>query len=371
MIYLLISVIHFASALFAALQQDYTSLNVDLSGVAHVTALFSYPNCATRCPNPPPSLDDTVKHWLAASVRRDGYTNATINIHREQDNLTATITGVPPDYGQFITSFLDQGSSGLSDTERLKKDGKWKNDWYYFLPLGLALRNHPTVQLLHFPPDTVMLQTQDYLETATTRRWASLLVINGVVDKETDSYQRIIDIAPIAAPASAGAELEGTYNYYNEYSSNLIRQWTRPMVNSHTPRPMVAFGGPARQWLADYYKLPKVNVLTLTNITPVGGQVVSVLGANHPSKIWYAANITLNHGNETQADIVGLRTMTEDLTSACWQASMGKDAASNPAVALQRCTVQWQQTRRKEACKSFYTSIRHLSEPAAEKKCST
>ncbi|KAF7591082.1 hypothetical protein BBP40_001981 [Aspergillus hancockii] len=337
--------------------------------IAHVTALFSYPNCATHCPIPPPTLNETIKHWLADSIRRDGYTNATIAIHQEQGNITATITGVPPDYPQFITSFLAQGTSGLTDTDRLKKDNKWKPDWFYFLPLGMALRNHPTVQLLHFPPDTVMTQTQDYLKAATTRRWASLLVMNGVTDRETDRYQRIMDIAPIAAPASAGAELEGVYDYYDDYSSGLVREWTKPVVGSYAPRPMVAFGGPARQWLRKYYKLSKVDVLTLTHISPVGGQTVPVLGANHPSKIWYAANVTLNHGNETKADLVGLRTMTEDLTCACWQASMGKNASSDAAVALQTCKAQWQQTKKKQACESFYISIRHLSEQEAEKKC--
>ncbi|WP_035061569.1 hypothetical protein [Andreprevotia chitinilytica] len=346
------------------------SITVPLGSTQRVTTLFSYPNCLDKCPTPPPTLEATVEHYFNLSVQRDGYLNAQVKVMSEGGQVYAAISNVPADYSNVIQRFLKTGDLGYADAQKLKAAGKWQSDWYFFLPLGFAMRNNPTVQLLHFPPDTVMTQTQDYLQAATTKRWASLLTVNGVPPAVTFSYQTIVDIAPIAAPANAGSALEGVYDYFSDYTVELLQQWTAYPDSSRPPKPMVAFGGPARAWLAQEFKLPPVNVLTLTSIQPVAGRTVPVLGANHPSYIWYAADPKQYGGNVQKADEVGLKVMNQDLTASCWQANMGGDPAGSPSAALDRCKQKWP-ANSVPACELFYTSIRNLTQAQAVAKCTT
>ncbi|PNB71323.1 hypothetical protein C1X30_34915, partial [Pseudomonas sp. FW305-BF6] len=76
---------------------------------------------------------------------------------------------------------------------KLSADGKWTYNWYLFLPLGMALENRKSVELLHFPPDYSLTQAQGYLESKTTDRWAALLTANNIPADQTPAYQTIID----------------------------------------------------------------------------------------------------------------------------------------------------------------------------------
>ena len=100
--------------------------------------------------------------------------------------------------------------------------------------------------------------------------------------------------------------------------------------------PMVAFGAPVCNWVKQQYG-QTVGVLGLAQISPTPSATVSVLGANHPSYIWYAADPATYEGNEQKADEVGLKVMGQDLSAACWQAGMGQKPASDPNVLLKAC----------------------------------
>ncbi|GLS04370.1 hypothetical protein GCM10007860_15170 [Chitiniphilus shinanonensis] len=339
---------------------------VPLGDTQRVTELFSYPNCLDQCPTPAPTLTDTVQHWLALSVKRDGYADGEVEVAQEEGQVVARLRGVPADYGQTIRHFLASGQLGYADAQKVQQAGQWQPSWHFFLPLGFAMRNNPSVQLLHFPPDTVMTQTQDYLQAATTRRWASLLVNNGVTPSATDPYQTIVDIAPIAAPANAGGSLEGVYDDFSDYTVSLLGQWTAGADG--VARPLVAFGGPARQWLAQYYKLPPIKVLGLTRFQPVPGRTVQAIGANHPSYIWYAADPKQYGGNQQEADAAGIRVMGQDLTAACWQVAMAAQPQGDPAGALGTCQQRWP-VGGTQVCQQFYISIRNLSPEQARAKC--
>ena len=134
--------------------------------------------------------------------------------------------------------------------------------------------------------------------------------------------------------------------------------------------PMVAFGSPVRSWIKQQYGQP-VGVLSLAKISPQAGQTVSVLGANHPSYIWYAADPAAYNGDEQQADEAGLKVMGQDLSAACWQAGMGRTPASDPNVLLKACMNTWQVTRKEQTCELFYTSVRSLTPEQANAKCAT
>ncbi|MGH8352321.1 MAG: hypothetical protein ACRERY_02140 [Pseudomonas sp.] len=353
-----------ALMLVGSVQAD---VQVKLGSSARVSQLFAYPNnCNVVCYRDW-SLAQTVEHYLTQSVQRDGYNAARVSVSSDNDQLYAEISGVPEGYDQPLTALLEAGELAYQGASKLNADGKWQYSWYFFLPLGMALENRRSVELLHFPPDYSLTQAQDYLESKTTDRWASLLSLNGIPSEQTPAYQTIIDIAPIAAPASAGSSLEGTYAYFKDYQTTMVAQLTAG-ADKAPSLPMVAFGGPVRDWVKQQYGV-SLNVLGLGQIAPATGRTVAVLGANHPSYIWYAADPENYDGDQQKADQAGLKVMGQDLSAACWQAGMGQNPAADASTTLNSCTQKWQLSDKLQTCELFYTSIRNLTPEQAQAKC--
>ncbi|MBH3405063.1 hypothetical protein I5P86_08380 [Pseudomonas glycinae] len=348
----------------------HADVDLKLGSTERVTRLFAYPNnCSVICFRNW-TLEQTVAHYLSQSVQRDGYTNAKVLVKNDNDQLYAEISGVPKGYDKPLTALLDAGDLAYNGASKLNTDGKWAYSWYLFLPLGMALENRKSVELLHFPPDYSLTQAQDYLRSNTTDRWAALLTDNGIPADQTPAYQTIIDIAPIAAPASAGKDLEGVYDYFKDYQTTMVRQVSQNA--SGAVLPMVAFGAPVRNWIKQQYGAT-VNVLGLATISPSAGMNVPVLGSNHPSYIWYAADPSNYTGDDAQAkaDAAGLKVMGQDLSAACWQAGMGSKPGTDPKTLLNSCTQTWQVTQKAKTCELFYTTIRNETVAQADKTCST
>ncbi|WP_192562402.1 hypothetical protein [Pseudomonas gozinkensis] len=348
----------------------HADVDLKLGSTERVTRLFAYPNnCSVICFRNW-TLEQTVAHYLSQSVQRDGYTNAKVLVKNDNDQLYAEISGVPKGYDKPLTALLDAGDLAYTGASKLNADGKWAYSWYLFLPLGMALENRKSVELLHFPPDYSLTQAQDYLRSNTTDRWAALLTDNGIPADQTPAYQTIIDIAPIAAPASAGKDLEGVYDYFKDYQTTMVKQVSQNA--SGAVLPMVAFGAPVRNWIKQQYGAT-VNVLGLATISPSAGVNVPVLGSNHPSYIWYAADPSNYTGDDAQAkaDAAGLKVMGQDLSAACWQAGMGSKPGTDPKTLLNSCTQTWQVTQKAKTCELFYTTIRNETVAQADKTCSS
>ncbi|MCP1486212.1 hypothetical protein J3D48_002525 [Pseudomonas fluorescens] len=346
----------------------HADVDLKLGSTERVTRLFAYPNnCSVICYRNW-TLEQTVAHYLTQSVQRDGYATAKVLVKTDNDQLYAEISGVPKGYDKPLSALLDAGDLAYTGASKLNADGKWAYSWYLFLPLGMALENRKSVELLHFPPDYSLTQAQDYLRSNTTDRWATLLTDNGIPADQTPAFQTIIDIAPIAAPSSAGKDLEGVYDYFKDYQTTLVKQFSQTAAG--TTLPMVAFGAPVRNWIKQQYG-PTVNVLGLATISPSEGVKVPVLGSNHPSYIWYAADPASYDGDETKADAAGLKVMGQDLSAACWQAGMGSKPGSDAQTTLTNCTQTWQVTQKIKTCELFYTSIRNLTAEQAASKCAT
>lgn len=346
----------------------HADTDLKLGSTERVTQLFAYPNnCNVICYRNW-TLEQTVEHYLTQSVQRDGYTTAKVRVKTDNNQLYADISGVPKDYAKPLTALLDAGDLAHAGANKLNADGKWAYSWYLFLPLGMALENRKSVELLHFPPDYSLTQAQDYLESKTTDRWATLLTANGIAAEQTPAYQTIIDIAPIAAPSTAGKDLEGVYGYFKDYQTTLVKQFSQTARG--VTLPMVAFGAPVRNWVKEQYG-QTVAVLGLAQIIPTPGVKVPVLGSNHPSYIWYAADPANYDDDQAKADAVGLKVMGQDLSAACWQAGMGSKPGSDPSAQLNTCTQTWQVAQKEKTCELFYTSIRNLTPEQATAKCST
>ncbi|MDI2145842.1 MULTISPECIES: hypothetical protein [unclassified Pseudomonas] len=348
----------------------HADVDLKLGSTERVTRLFAYPNnCSVICFRNW-TLEQTVAHYLSQSVQRDGYAGAKVLVKNDNGQIYAEISGVPKGYDKPLTALLDAGDLAYTGASKLNADGKWAYSWYLFLPLGMALENRKSVELLHFPPDYSLTQAQDYLRSNTTDRWAALLTDNGIPADQTPGYQTIVDIAPIAAPASAGSDLEGVYDYFKDYQTSMVKQVS--VSASGAALPMVAFGAPVRNWIKKQYG-QTVDVLGLATITPSAGVNVPVLGSNHPSYIWYAADPKSYTGDDAQAkaDAAGLKVMGQDLSAACWQAGMGSKPGTDPKTLLNSCTQTWQVTQKVKTCELFYTSIRNLTAEQAAAKCAT
>lgn len=346
----------------------HADADLKLGSTERVTRLFAYPNnCDVICYRNW-TLEQTVEHYLTQSVQRDGYSAAKVSVKTDNDQLYASISGVPNSYAKPLAALLDAGDLAYNGASKLNDDKKWAYNWYLFLPLGMALENRKSVELLHFPPDYSLTQAQDYLESKTTDRWATLLTVNGIPVDQTPGYQTIIDIAPIAAPSTAGKDLEGVYGYFTDYQTTMVKEVSQNA--SGAALPMVAFGAPVRNWIKQQYGAT-VSVLGLAEISPTKGVKVPVLGSNHPSYIWYAADPETYDGDEAKADAAGLKVMGQDLSAACWQAGMGSKPGNDPGVQLKSCTQTWQVTQKEQTCELFYTSIRSLTPEQAQAKCST
>jgi hypothetical protein len=354
-----------AAGMFACHAQA-ADVTVKLGSAERVTRLFAYPNnCNVICYRDW-TLEQTAEHYLGQSLQRDGYDKAKVTVHREQQDLYAKFTEVPEGYGKPLEQLLKTGELAYAGAKLLNKDGKWQYNWSLFLPLGMALDNRKSVELLHFPPDYSLTQAQDYLESSTTNRWADLLTQNGIGAAQTPAFQTIIDIAPIAAPANAGSALEGVYSYFNAYQTQMVMQLTAGEGGQALP--MVAFGSPVRSWVKQQYGV-SLDVLGLAQISPAAGQQVAVLGANHPSYIWYAADPENYDGDQQKADAAGIKVMGQDLSAACWQASMGEQPSQDASPVLSACSEKWQVTEKLQTCELFYTSVRNLTPEAAQAKC--
>lgn len=353
---------------FGLASQTLADARVELGDQARVTRLFAYPNnCSVICFRNW-TLEQTVEHYLNQSVQRDGYPAAKVTVHRDNDKYYADISNVPSEYHKPLNALLDTGELAYNGAQKLNSDGKWSYDWYLFLPLGMALENRRSIELLHFPPDYSLTQAQDYLRSNTTDRWASLLTFNGIPAEQTPAYQTIVDIAPIAAPASAGSTLEGTYGYFQDYQVRMVKEVT--VASNGASLPMVAFGAPVRSWIKQQYGVD-LKVLGLGTISPNAGQKVPVLGSNHPSAIWYTADPSNYGGDMEKADAAGLKMMGQDLSAACWQAGVGSNPEADPQLTLNACTQKWQVTAKKQTCELFYRTIRNLTPEQASAKCNT
>jgi hypothetical protein len=314
------------------------------------------------------SLEETIKLYLNMSLMRDGYKSEVLDVKFVGPQTVIKISGqAAASYQTMLPKVLGIGEIALKISRELPKaldfdDKGWRYNWRFFLPLGVAMVEHPTVQLLHFPPDSVLERDQDYLAASTTRQWARLLAENlpeGVaagetqeaILKRTAAYQTIIDLAPIAAPSNDGKNIDKVYRKYEPYFVELMKTWLKP---KDKVLPMVAFGSPVRSWVQDKYEEDlsgkPLGVLSTGRIQVAPDLAVPVLGANHPSYIFNAdEKYTDDPSTTVDERLVGLMlVLWEDLVAAYWQVEMGKNCAADPAKVLQDGIQTWSSPQKLE-----------------------
>ena len=345
-------------------------VRISLGPVTTVRNLFSYPNnCHTIC-FLEQSLEETIATYLLASMKRDGFAESSVKVEILSGNVYVLISGgAAQPYADMLPRYLAIGQLGLDGSRSLRAQNKWRYNWKFFLPHGVSMTRHLSVQLLHFPPDYVLERDQDYLRAHTTLRWAELLIENGANPTTTAQYQNIIDIAPIAAPSNDGKNLDGIYSEYTPYINGLLNLWCP--VSGDGFRPLVAFGGPVRSWLREQYNL-NLSVLETARLELSATLEIPILAANHPSFIYNAVK-QLEDNPSTPVDervAIGMRVMQQDLIAAMWQVEMSKSPTNDPIAALSRCKLKWEApAMQRRICELTYTQAFDKTSAEAAKLC--
>lgn len=340
--------------------EGYTT-TIALGGATELEVLYSYPNSVTS----KETLKDTIEHYLNQRLARDvvGDASATVTVD-PSGNYHAQLRGNAKnisDYQPQIIQFLENGKLAAKAVVQLKQDKLWDDkEWRLFLPLGLSIINQRSVQLLHFPPD-YSLPDQDYLDSKTSQRWEKLLELNSVPAEEVTLYESILDVAPIAAPASAGSTLSDTYSYFEPYVVDMLPLLLNIDDASTPALPIVAYGGPVRSWVKDHYKLSTFGVNSFDTVQIADQVQAPILGANHPSYIWYA---------KQNGRAAAMKVMQQDLISACWQAKMGNSLGSDGNKTLAQCSSYWA-AKPMTICINMEIQAYDKSDTEAKKACET
>lgn len=312
-------------------------------------------------------VTDVFGHAFNQTLQRDGFYGAWCDTWAPSKKWGKEHYGIkltsPTDdlsaYERLIPRWLEAGKKGLelwqkheqaiqANAAKQGTDGE-PVEVKFLLPFGLAMANTRSVQLLHYPP-TVTLDYMDYLYSATNRRWESLLILNGYPGAQHALCETITDLIPIAAPGGeSGQKVIGDFTSdFVDYDKAMLaaRIWDQRM-------PVVAYGGPVRDWISTTFGLPmktvssgqqsaiQVNEIVELPIFEQQGKV-QVLCANHPSEYLYLTKSPPESGTEREKYLEQRKSvMTQDLISAGWQTRTSQDWDLDKHAALAKATHYW------------------------------
>ncbi len=315
---------------------------IELGTRSNAERLFSYPNEGHERQ----SLEETIEHYLTDSLQREGISEFQVMAVPDTERYTIRITLVDPTVLSEIAvryqAFFNIGKIGLQESDSFQSKGKWGEAWKFLLPLGVPITFAKAVEIMDFPPLT-LINKQDYLNSKTTSRWWELLALNDVVDAEKARYSCILDIVPVAAPANDGENLtlSGIYDGpFDNYGLSLLEL----LASTQTlgiQRPLVALGRPIREWMKRIWNL-SLNICETGIMLLRNGHSCSVIASNHPAFFYYAVHTYTDTSDAVIKNLaVGLAVMKQDIVVAAWHAQMGRSPNSDPAAALQASTLKW------------------------------
>jgi len=318
-----------------------TSIKLGTQEFAEI--LFTYPNDGHEAD----SLEDTIKHYVLDSLRREGIGGFAVNLRVEAGihfiDIQCETAGIANAIGARYGSFFDIGGIGHTAAEAFQTNGSWDAAWKFLLPLGLPMEFARAIEIMDFPPLS-LIKKQDYLNSKTTNRWWELLILNGVSNAEKERYTCILDIVPVAAPAGDGKKLDESGIYEGPFDA-----YTHPLLNlfSKAPhgqarRPLIALGLPIRRWIERNWG-KSLNILDVDTLTVDGGNVCPVIASNHPSFFYYAVKSYSDIPDAMQKNLAaGLAVMKQDIVAAAWHAEMGKSPESDPSETLAESKEKWE-----------------------------
>lgn len=339
-----------------------------LGGKTMAANLYSYPNsCNAVVCFQDELLDETILRWFDCSVQRDGFDARTrvriddgnyyIDIALEAESSAKNIDAFVKRYEEF----LGHGKNGIELARAYNKQGKWLSNWRFILPHGLAMTNNRSLEVMNFPPVSLVLKTQDYLNSNTTHRWNKMLAANGVQEEHFALYGAILDIVPVGAPANEGSVLtqNGIYKgAFNGYAKPMLQMWTKNQGASQHAKPVMTLGSAMSNWFNDTFGTQFENLLDVELVSVTANATkVPVMYTHHPSAIFYSDSY-----KRAKA------FMDQDTIASCWQAELGKRPESDPFKMKETCTTRWAGTDQHK-CELIWTQVCDKTDNQAESIC--
>jgi hypothetical protein len=314
---------------------------VEFGDRATTMMLFSYPNAGHEDQTP----EETIEHYFSDSLLREEISAfqvaAELSDEQCRVRLSADNADALAQIARRYQTFFDIGKIGLQDADAFRASGKWDANWRFFLPLGVPIAFARAIEIMDFPPLT-LISNQDYLKSKTTSRWWELLILNGVSDADKALYSCILDIVPVAAPASDGTKLtqSGIYNGpFDQYGLPLLKALAQTQ-DASVRRPLIAMGMPIRDWIHRNWNL-SLSVVEIGTISLDDGKTCSVIASNHPSFFYYAVNSNTGDNSTEKNIAAGLAVMKQDIVCAAWHAQMGHTPAADPQQVLTDSISKW------------------------------
>lgn len=318
------------------------SFSIQIGTLQEAEALFSYPNEGHE----QDSLETTVTHYMLDSLQREAAGISNVTVSTSPTGVSVTFDHPDAAVGNLTVrrygSFFSLGKKGLVLARAFQKTGKWSPKWKFLIPLGLPLEFGNAVEIMDFPPLS-LIKKQDYLNSKTTNRWWELLQLNGIATHKLARFSCIADIVPVAAPANDGKalDLSGIYEGpFDDYSLGLLELFSDESKTTQR-RPLMALGLPIRKWIQRLWG-QALGILDIGTLKLPSGEEAPVIASNHPSFFFYAASA---YDGQPDADAknlaAGLAVMKQDIVAAAWHAELGTNLGTNPSVALAACKAKW------------------------------
>lgn len=304
--------------------------------------LFSYPNDSHE----QETLEATALHYMRDSLQRESAGIGNVSVIDAPAGFLVIFEHLDAAIGkQIITryeNFFSLGLRGFSQSELFQKTEKWSAKWKFLLPLGLPLEFGAAVEIMDFPPIS-LIKKQDYLNSKTTNRWWELLQANEVLQKDLARFSCIVDIVPVAAPANDGKALDSSGIYdgpFDDYSLGLLELFS-DRSNTTNRRPLMALGLPIRKWIQRLWG-QALGILDVGVLVLPSGETAPVIASNHPSFFFYAASAYDGQPNADAKNLAaGLAVMKQDIVAAAWHAELGSNPEVDPFAALAASKAKW------------------------------
>lgn len=304
--------------------------------------LLSYPNDGHE----QETLEATALHYMRDSLQRESAGIGNVSVIDAPAGFLVIFEHLDAAIGkQIITryeNFFSLGLRGFSQSELFQKTGKWSAKWKFLLPLGLPLEFGAAVEIMDFPPIS-LIKKQDYLNSKTTNRWWELLQENEVPQKDLARFSCIVDIVPVAAPANDGKALDSSGIYdgpFDDYSLGLLELFS-DRSNTTNRRPLMALGLPIRKWIQRLWG-QALGILDVGVLVLPSGETAPVIASNHPSFFFYAASAYDGQPNADAKNLAaGLAVMKQDIVAAAWHAELGSNPEVDPFAALAASKAKW------------------------------
>ncbi len=306
------------------------------------------------------SIEDTVKLFLASSMKNDGvaYNSISVSVDQSTGGLTVTIDSDDTRAGDYRAVhpkfYQNYGSATLGISKCKNQSGCWnKNNsnpnepWAFFPQFGLPMVNQKSVLLLNYPPASA-LTGKDYLNTFTMSRWTRLL--SGVGIDNPTLFETIVDVRPIAAPGSGTSQnLPDAITYFNDQTGLTGGYYITPQLNlmldppanwdADSALPLVILGGPARATWKAMTQLDDSVLSTGTTYLPGATKKVPYILGNHPDVTTYQCCPGDTSSSCTSHQLIEMEEI--DVQIGCWADQMAQDPTKDPAQVLASCKSLW------------------------------